>query len=603
MPDFRVRSTSRFGSVDIGGANSVSSAIRSMAGSKPSSRYLSRQTSKASPSSQENRRVVRQAMVCAGSLHVRTFKLLWKPAALQLMVTTTTSLSEDESCFDDCDDDSDGSDDSDVEKLTTMARPNNTHHYSLVFCYRSLMGHARRERIDLDDPRDPVEFVWGDDGLLSTRFEFSVVYGNIGPSGRRRNLTCRARDAKEYLQWTEALRTAMECQGKNKGSKGIKMNRSTHAHTIASSKAPSNSRGSIGSFFDLDVVEEQQHLLEREAARQTSATTPTSPTAATAAAAIAPPAAEIAQESALKPVPADIAAEYGASLRRPVSIVMPPPRPVSTRLQRRKPSVPPVGTSKSLSIAPLHRGSSTPAKPATLPPFRRPHGTVRVEDARSVHQDMAMSLPLPGGQRRRRSSSATRRLSTSSSKTHVRKVSTSHRAHASRPHSADSSSGAKRNRLRVSPTSQPEEKRPRVPSYPLESAPVLGALPMLQSPSSLTDSPLDFIDERPSIDNPRTTEFINSLVKIAGISSAKQRQQLLQRQRQELIPVPTECHGLPLIPRQTQEKDDPWLASRRSSRLNLDVCDVEDVKSARSNRQRAQGEQWAAYLKAMECEL
>lgn len=72
------------------------------------------------------------------------------------MVTTTTSLSEDESHFDDCDDDSDDSDDSDVEKLTTMARPNKTHHYSLVFCYRSLMGHARRERIELDDPETPL---------------------------------------------------------------------------------------------------------------------------------------------------------------------------------------------------------------------------------------------------------------------------------------------------------------------------------------------------------------------------------------------------------------------------------------------------------------
>ncbi|KAJ8538891.1 hypothetical protein ON010_g12982 [Phytophthora cinnamomi] len=156
MPDFRVRLTGRFGSVDIGGASSVSSAIRSAAsGSRPSSRYLSRQTSKASSSSQDNRRVVRQAMVCAGSLQVRTFKLIWKPAALQLMVTTTTSLSEDEAHFDDCDDDSDDSDDSDVENLTTMARPNKTHHYSLVFCYRSLMGHARRERIELDPTPRP----------------------------------------------------------------------------------------------------------------------------------------------------------------------------------------------------------------------------------------------------------------------------------------------------------------------------------------------------------------------------------------------------------------------------------------------------------------
>lgn len=96
--------------------------------------------------------------------------------------------------------------------------------------------------------------------------------------------------------------------------------------------------------------------------------------------------------------------------------------------------------------------------------------------------------------------------------------------------------------------------------------------------SSLTDSPLDFIDERPSIDNPRTTEFVNSLVKIAGVASAKQRQQLLQRQ--ESCPVST-SYGLPLIPRQSEEKEDPWFMSRRSSRLNLDVCDVE-VESPRA---------------------
>lgn len=97
---------------------------------------------------------------------------------------------------------------------------------------------------------------------------------------------------------------------------------------------------------------------------------------------------------------------------------------------------------------------------------------------------------------------------------------------------------------------------------------------------------------------------MNSLVKIAGVASAKQRQQLLQRQ--ESCPVST-SYGLPLIPRQSEEKEDPWFMSRRSSRLNLDVCDVEVEKSARSNRQRQRqrerGDTWAAYLKAMECEL
>ncbi|GMF19361.1 unnamed protein product [Phytophthora lilii] len=609
MPDFRVRSTSRFGSV--GGASSVSDAIRSIASSSmTSSKYVSREQSKASSSSHDNRRVVRQAMVCAGSLRVRTCKFLWKPAVLQLMVTTITSLSEDEAHFDDCDDDSEDSDDDDIEKLTTMARPNKTHHYSLVFCHRSLMGHARRERIELDDPRDPVEFIWGEDGLLSTRFEFSVVYGSVGPSGRRRNLTCRARDAKEYLQWTEALRTAMDCQGKNKGGKGIKMTRSTHAHTLASSKAPSNSRGSVGSFFDADVVEEQQQLLEREAeaARKGSAPTPTSPTAATAAIAIAPPDAEIVEESALKPVPADIAAEYGVGRRRQVSVVVrPAPRPIGTRLQRRKQSVPPTGAAKPVSIAPLRRGStaSRAAKPkGTLPPFGTPNSSARIEHPKF---EVTVARPSPAGQRRRRTSSAARRLSLSAPRTRVRKTSLSDGQvkGAWRPNTPDTNSGSKRSRLRVWPTSEPEEKRPRVPSSPLASAPVLGALPILQSPSSLTESPLDFIDacnDHPSIDNPRTTEFVNSLVKIASVSSARQRQQLLQRQRKESRPVPSSC-GLPLMPRKSESKEDPWLVSRRSSRLNLDVCDVEDEKSARSDRRRTHGESWAAYLKAMECEL
>ncbi|ETN02735.1 hypothetical protein PPTG_23879 [Phytophthora nicotianae INRA-310] len=206
LPDFSGRSPSRLASVTSTGSSSVSRSTASMG----TSRY--RQSSKAL----DNRRVVRQEIICAGSIRVRSCKLLWKPAALQLMVTTTSSLGEDEAHFDNCDDDSDDSDDDDIDKVTTMAQPNETHHYSITFCHRSLMGHARREKIELNGTRDPVEIICGEDGLLSTRFEFSIAYGSVGPSGRRRTLTCRARDAKEYLQWTEALRMAVEAQGKNK---------------------------------------------------------------------------------------------------------------------------------------------------------------------------------------------------------------------------------------------------------------------------------------------------------------------------------------------------------------------------------------------------
>ncbi|OWZ22145.1 hypothetical protein PHMEG_0003200, partial [Phytophthora megakarya] len=504
MPDFRVHSTIR------GGASESMS-------SRYSHRSHGRKT--ATSTSVENRRVVRQAMVCAGSLRVRSCKLLWKPVVLQLIVTTTTSLGEDEAHFDDCDDDSSDSDDDDINKLTTMARPNKSHHYSLVFCHRSFMGHARRERIDLDNTRDPVEFVWGEDGLLSTRFEFSIVYGKVGTSGRRRTLTCRARDAKEYLQWTDALRMVMEYQTKHKGAK---VNRLTHANTLASSKASSNPRGSMGSFFDAEVVEEQQQLLEQDAARKRSA--PTSPTAATAAKAIAPPDATIAKASALKPVPADIAAEYEVDRRRRVSVVVKPtPRPAGTRLQRRKPSA---DTGKP-NTAPLRR-SSTSRKAKPLPPFNKPFNT----------------------------------------------------------------RGSKRSRRRMS-ISEPEEKRPRVPS----SVPVLGAVPMLQSPSSISESPLDFVDSNRSVDS-RTTEFVNSLVKIAAVVSARQRQKLLQHHRKESRH--TSSYKLPLMSRSSE---DPCLKSCRSSRLNFDMCDFEDVLSSRSNRRTTHTKSWNAYLKAMECEL
>ncbi|KAG3179486.1 hypothetical protein PC128_g15915 [Phytophthora cactorum] len=561
LPDFQGRSPSRLASVSSVGSSSVNKVIRSTA-SMSSSRYLQRlQSSKAS----ENRRVVRQEIICAGSLRVRSCKLFWKPAALQLMVTTTSTLDEDEAHFDDCDDDSDDSDDDDIDKVTTMAQPNETHHYSLVFCRRSLMGHARREKIELNGTRDPVEFIWGEDGLLSTRFEFSIIHGSVGSSGRRRTLTCRARDAKEYLQWTEALCMAMEYQVKNKSGKGVKTNRFTHSNTLTSSKAPSNSPGSIDSCFDADSVEEPQQLLVREA-RQVPPT-PTSPTAATAVKAIAPPEADIAEESALKPVPADIAAVYGVGRRRQVSVVVKPaPRSVGTRLQRR-----PASITKPLTRAPVRRSISRAARPtASLPPFGTPHST-RNEHTQPPYLEVTVARTSSAGRPR----------------TRVRKISLS-----------ESNRRSKRNRLRVSPTSRPEGKRPRVPSSPLTSAPVLGALPILQSPSSLTESPLDFVDsskEHSCTDVARTTEYVNSLVEIASVASARQRQQLLLRQRKE-----PKSYILPL---KAEEVEDAWLMSRRSSRLNLDTCDFEDVKSARSHRRRAQKESWAAYLKAMECEL
>ncbi|RLN93542.1 hypothetical protein BBJ28_00014846 [Nothophytophthora sp. Chile5] len=493
------------------------------------------------------------------------------------MVSTSASKETDESEYEDSDSDSE---EDDVGKVTTMARSNKKHHYALVCCQRSLMGHTRRERIELDDPQEPVELSWGEDGLLSTRFEFSLVHGSAGPTGRRRTLTCRARDAKEYLQWTGALRMAVERHGKYIGEKKHKYNRSTHARTLASSKAPSQHRGSMGSFFDLNVVEEQQLQLERDAA-----CSPTSPTAATAAEAIAPPEPDVAKESALKPVSVEIAGSTyivpTSSTRRPMSVVVQPTaRPMGTRLQRRKRSV---SSSGAAGVARLRRGSITymvtPTAPSGLNDSRSQSTATKVEETRPYNPLVQVTRPRPTHPRRRRGSSAARPLVSTPPASRPRKISLSTgalvlspRKDSWIPHTPDTDSSSRRRRLRV-------------PSSPL---PILGAMPMLQASSSVVDSAVDFIDayERPSTDFPRTTELVNSLVRIAGVSSAQQRQQLLQRQRQESQPGQN-AYGLHLIPRES-EVEDPWLLSRRSSKLNFDACDIEEPKSTLSRRQRLQ---------------
>ncbi|RMX65734.1 hypothetical protein DD238_003631 [Peronospora effusa] len=313
QPDFPARLTSQVAHrnrIGPGGIRSVGS------GSMINSKYAQ---ARKELGSHENRRVVSRAIVCAGSLRVRSCKLLWKPAVLQLMVTSTTSLSEDESHFEDCNDVSDDSTDDDIDKITTMTCPNTTHHYSLVFCHRSLMGHARRKRIELNGTRDLVEFVWGKYGMMSTQFEFSIVYGK-----RRRTLNCRASNAKDYLQWTEVLRSAVTFQG----NKYVTMNRSTQT----SSNASSNSSSSIESFCNTSVVKEQQPV-----APITSTPTTRLPTNAKTANVIAPPKTDIAEGSALRPVPADIAAAYGIGRRRKVKTVA---NPTGSHVQRQKQSKP-----------------------------------------------------------------------------------------------------------------------------------------------------------------------------------------------------------------------------------------------------------------------
>ncbi|CAI5719970.1 unnamed protein product [Peronospora destructor] len=376
QPDFPARLTSRFAHgnrIGPGGIRSIGS------GPMINSKYSQ---ARKELGSHENRRVVSRAIVCAGSLHVRCCKLLWKPAVLQLIVTSTTSLSEDESHFKDCNDVSDDSNDDVIDKITTMTCPKMMHHYSLVFCHRSLMGHARREQIELNGTRDLVEFVWGKDGMMSTRFEFSIVYGK-----RRRTLNCRASNAKDYLQWTQALRTAVTFQGK----KRIKMNRPTHT----SSNASSNSSSSIVSLCNASVVKDQQPVAP-------IASTLIPRLSADARAVIAPPTIDIAEVSALTPVPADIAAAYESGQRRKVKTVA---NPKGTHVQRQKQS------KSSPDGAKRHQDSI----PMTVPTVAKGI-TSNNENVKSHHRQVTVSRPSSAGRQRRRISNATRgRRSTRSS--------------------------------------------------------------------------------------------------------------------------------------------------------------------------------------------
>ncbi|CAI5742525.1 unnamed protein product [Peronospora destructor] len=367
QPDFPARLTSRFAHgnrIGPGGIRSIGS------GPMINSKYSQ---ARKELGSHENRRVVSRAIVCTGSLHVRCCKLLWKPALLQLIITSTTSLSEDESHFKDCNNVSDSNDD-DIDKITTTTCPNTMHHYSLVFCHRSLMGHARRERIELNGTRDLVEFVWGKNGMMSTRLEFSIVYGK-----RRRTLNCRASNAKDYLQWTKALRTAVTFQGK----KRIKINRPTHT----SSNASSNSSSLIVSFCNASVMKDQQPVAP-------IASTLIPRLTANARAVIAPPTIDIAEVSVLTPVPADIAAAYESGQRRKVKTVA---NPKGTHVRRQKQSKSsPNGAKRQQDSIPM----TVPAVAKSITPNNK--------NVKSHHQQVTVSRPSSAGRQRRRISNATR---------------------------------------------------------------------------------------------------------------------------------------------------------------------------------------------------
>lgn len=442
-----LRSPSRFDFVNHAGPASLNSAIRSVASNATSScKHLRR--SDVSPSSRENKRVVRQETLCAGSLRVRSCKFLWKPMAFQLMDTITSYSNDEKVVLYDSDGDLE---EVECDAIDQPTRPTKTHHYSLIFYHRSLLGHACRSKLDLDDTRARVKCKW-DEGGNSGTFDFSIEYGSSGPIGRRRTLTCRARDANDYLLWTQALSIATGYNRKNKDSKFTEMDRCTFADTVMSSDSQLHSQES---------TLEQLTLV------------PTSPTAATAAQAVAPPEASIAEKSALKPVPAAVAAAYGVGRQRRVSIgAKPTSHIVQTRLQRRKQPARPVCTIKP-SIRASERCNTTyraSRSTAVLSPFNTPYSN-RKKRTHSPDPMLTTSRPATADQPCQASSSAAH-----PQRYRVQHISISSGAHADsndvwKPHTPKT----KRNRL-------------------LASASNTGALPLLQSPSSLSESPLDFVD-------------------------------------------------------------------------------------------------------------
>lgn len=535
LVDFREQSSPELASATTRTLNSSTRTIASH--SKGRRRYLHR--SNTTTQIQENKRVVRKVTICAGNLRVRSCKLLWKPVALQLLDTTTSSLHEDEAYLDNCDDDSDDSDNSDINKLTTMAQPNETHHYSLVFWVRSLMGHARRYQIELNAPRDPVEVKWGEEELLRTRFEFTLFYGSSGPTRRRRTLIIRARDATEYLLWTRALCMATRYKGRNNDVQDVKINRFAHRSLLSTSKARFHSRKLLSSLFRIDYGENQWEILENEARKELARAVP-APVLTPVSESVTSAEGDIAEESALKPVPAEIAAEYGVDRRRGQMVTS---HPIHSYLQRQKQSV--ASASES-------------------------HLLTKVSSQRSMIYRISENASLLAP------SNAAHSAKNAYSQAHLQdKTGTP-------PISVELICSAVRStQSRLEETCRQDLWEPHTPT----SNCVSGALPVMEAPSEFTESPLDFVDWY--TDTACTARYA---VPCDRIESARQRQKLLRRKE------PKRLEDLISL-------EDQWRTSRASSRLNFDTGDFDDTHSPRTYQHDAIKKVRAEHPKIMECEL
>lgn len=151
---------------------------------------------------------IQTAVVCSGSLNVRSCKVMWKPALFQL-VATTTGPSHANTIDVDQDEEEESKEE---DKAEEDGGKRGSLRYSLIFVQRGLLGRTRRKCIDLSD--GSARFHWSKDGrLLSTRFEFRLDYfaaSSVGDGAVAKTLTCRASSATEYLGWTSALRAATE---------------------------------------------------------------------------------------------------------------------------------------------------------------------------------------------------------------------------------------------------------------------------------------------------------------------------------------------------------------------------------------------------------
>lgn len=145
---------------------------------------------------------IQTVVVHSGTLSLRLCKVLWKPALFQVVATCSSSHAKTTDADQDCDDEGKAMNESKLK-------------FSLVIFQRGLLGHARRQRVELSSD---VNFHWSNDGhTLNPRLEFSIKTPSDDGDAKPRRFTCRASNAAEYLEWTSVLRSAIECAAPRTG--------------------------------------------------------------------------------------------------------------------------------------------------------------------------------------------------------------------------------------------------------------------------------------------------------------------------------------------------------------------------------------------------